>query len=114
MIFVGQCLDWGEGLVLDKYCVGGLLGNCIILIVVVIVVVLGYCILKILLCVIMLFVGIVDIMEVMVLVVFDLVVMCWVVECEGGCIVWGGNVCLSLVDDILIWVQCLLDFDSDG
>lgn len=47
----------------DKYCVGGFLGNCISFIVVVICVVVGLLLFKILLCVIMLLVGIVDMME---------------------------------------------------
>jgi thymidine phosphorylase len=37
-----------------------------------------------------------------------------VVEAEGGCIVWGGNVRLSPADDILIRVERPLDFDSEG
>ena len=37
-----------------------------------------------------------------------------VVEREGGCVVWGGNVRLSPADDVLIRVERPLDFDSDG
>jgi thymidine phosphorylase len=37
-----------------------------------------------------------------------------VVEQEGGCIVWGGNVRLSPADDLLIRVERPLDFDSEG
>jgi thymidine phosphorylase len=37
-----------------------------------------------------------------------------VVDREGGCIVWGGNVGLSPADDVLIRVERPLDFDSDG
>src|SRR3546814_1876263 len=53
-------------------------------------------------------------MEVMAPVALDLPAMQRVVEREGGCIVWGGNVRLSPADDILIRVQRPLDFDSDG
>src|SRR3546814_4132078 len=53
-------------------------------------------------------------MEVMAPVALDLAAMRRVVEREGGCIVWGGNVRLSPADDILIRVQRPLDFDSDG
>src|SRR3546814_2794413 len=42
MIAVGQRLDWGEGPVLDKHCVGGLPGNRTTPIVVAIVAALGY------------------------------------------------------------------------
>jgi thymidine phosphorylase len=37
-----------------------------------------------------------------------------VVDQEGGCIVWGGNVRLSPADDLLIRVERPLDFDSEG
>jgi thymidine phosphorylase len=37
-----------------------------------------------------------------------------VVETEGGCVVWGGNVRLSPADDVLIRIERPLDFDSDG
>jgi thymidine phosphorylase len=37
-----------------------------------------------------------------------------VVEKEGGCMVWGGNVRLSPADDLLIRVEKPLDFDSEG
>jgi thymidine phosphorylase len=36
------------------------------------------------------------------------------VETEGGCIVWGGAVQLSPVDDILISVEKALNVDSEG
>src|SRR3546814_9522070 len=42
MIAVGQRLDWGDGPVLDKHCVGGLPGNRTTPIVVAIVAALGY------------------------------------------------------------------------
>src|SRR3546814_15580318 len=58
--------------------------------------------------------GTADTMEVMAPVALDLAAMRRVVEREGGCIVWGGNVRLSPADDILIRVQRPLDFDSDG
>jgi thymidine phosphorylase len=53
-------------------------------------------------------------MEVMAPVALDLAGMRRVVEREGGCIVWGGNVRLSPADDVLIRVERPLDFDSDG
>jgi thymidine phosphorylase len=37
-----------------------------------------------------------------------------VVEREGGCMVWGGAIHLSPVDDLLIRVEPALDLDSDA
>ena len=114
MIAVGQQLDWGEGAVLDKHCVGGLPGNCTTLIVVAIVAALGYRIPKTSSRAITSPAGTADTMEVMTPVALDLPAMRRVVESEGGCIVWGGNVRLSPADDILIRIERPLDFDSDG
>ena len=114
MIAVGQRLDWGQGPVLDKHCVGGLPGNRTTPIVVAIVAALGYRIPKTSSRAITSPAGTADTMEVMAPVALDLAAMRRVVEREGGCIVWGGNVRLSPADDILIRVQRPLDFDSDG
>ena len=114
MIGVGQRLDWGGGLVLDKHSVGGLPGNRTTPIVVAIVAALGYRIPKTSSRAITSPAGTADTMEVMTPVGLDLVAMRRVVEQEGGCVVWGGNVRLSPADDILIRVERPLDFDSDG
>ena len=114
MIAVGQRLDWGDGPVLDKHCVGGLPGNRTTPIVVAIVAALGYRIPKTSSRAITSPAGTADTMEMMAPVALDLAAMRRVVEREGGCIVWGGNVRLSPADDILIRVQRPLDFDSDG
>jgi thymidine phosphorylase len=37
-----------------------------------------------------------------------------VVEREGGCVIWGGAIQLSPVDDLLIRVERALDLDSDA
>jgi thymidine phosphorylase len=37
-----------------------------------------------------------------------------VVEREGGCVIWGGAIRLSPVDDLLIRVERALDLDSDA
>jgi len=100
--------------VLDKHCVGGLPGNRTTPIVVAIVAALGYRIPKTSSRAITSPAGTADTMEVMAPVALDLAAMRRVVEREGGCIVWGGNVRLSPADDILIRVQRPLDFDSDG
>ncbi|TWI11520.1 thymidine phosphorylase family protein [Aerolutibacter ruishenii] len=114
MVAVGDTLDWGEGPVLDKHCVGGLPGNRTTPIIVAIVASLGYRIPKTSSRAITSPAGTADTMEVMAPVELDLDAMRYVVEREGGCVVWGGNVRLSPADDVLIRVERPLDFDSDG
>ena len=114
MVAVGQRLNWGDGPVLDKHCVGGLPGNRTTPIVVAIIAALGYRIPKTSSRAITSPAGTADAMETMAPVALDLPAMRRVVEREGGCIVWGGNVRLSPADDILIRVERPLDFDSDG
>ena len=58
--------------------------------------------------------GTADTMEVMAPVSLDIPALRRVVEAEGGCIVWGGNLALSPADDVLIRIERPLDFDSDG
>jgi thymidine phosphorylase len=114
MVEVGERLDWGTGLVLDKHCVGGLPGNRTTPIVVALVAALGYRIPKTSSRAITSPAGTADVIEVMAPVTLDLAAMRRVVEREGGCLVWGGNVGLSPADDVLIRVERPLDFDSDG
>lgn len=114
MVAVGQHLHWGIGPVLDKHCVGGLPGNRTTPIVVAIVAAAGYRIPKTSSRAITSPAGTADTMEVMAPVMLNLTDMRRVVEQEGGCIVWGGNVGLSPADDVLIRVERPLDFDSDG
>lgn len=114
MLAVGKTIDWGSGAVLDKHCVGGLPGNRTTPIVVAIVAAAGHRIPKTSSRAITSPAGTADAMEVMAPVALDLEAMRSVVEREGGCIVWGGNVRLSPADDILIRIERPLDFDSDG
>lgn len=114
MLAVGQRIDWGSGPVLDKHCVGGLPGNRTTPIVVAIVAAAGFRIPKTSSRAITSPAGTADTMEVMAPVALDLDTMRRVVEQEGGCIVWGGNVRLSPADDVLIRIERPLDFDSDG
>ena len=114
MLAVGERIDWGGGAVLDKHCVGGLPGNRTTPIVVAIVAAAGHRIPKTSSRAITSPAGTADAMEVMAPVALNLEAMRSVVEREGGCIVWGGNVRLSPADDILIRIERPLDFDSDG
>ena len=114
MIEVGDRLTWRTPQVVDKHCVGGLPGNRTTLIVVPIVAAAGLTIPKTSSRAITSPSGTADTMEVLAPVDLDIAQMREVVEREGGCIVWGGNVRLSPADDLLIRVERPLDFDSEG
>ncbi|WP_347312820.1 thymidine phosphorylase family protein [Defluviimonas sp. SAOS-178_SWC] len=110
----GETLDWGGAEVFDKHCVGGLPGNRTTPIVVSIVAAAGLMIPKTSSRAITSPAGTADTMEVMAPVALDIPALRRVVEAEGGCIVWGGNLALSPADDLLIRIERPLDFDSDG
>ena len=110
----GDTLDWGERHVLDKHCVGGLPGNRTTPIVVAIVAAAGHLIPKTSSRAITSPAGTADTMEVMAPVDLSTRALRKVVEVEGGCIVWGGKLNLSPVDDMLIRIERPLDFDSMG
>ncbi|MCW3782879.1 thymidine phosphorylase family protein [Defluviimonas salinarum] len=110
----GETLDWGGAEVYDKHCVGGLPGNRTTPIVVAIVAAAGLMIPKTSSRAITSPAGTADTMEVMAPVALDIAALRRVVETEGGCVVWGGNLALSPADDLLIRIERPLDFDSDG
>ena len=114
MIGVGERLDWGRSPVVDKHCVGGLPGNRTTLLVVPIVTACGLTMPKTSSRAITSPAGTADTMEVLAPVDLDVAAMRRVVERTGGCIVWGGSVCLSPADDLLIRVERPLDLDSEG
>ena len=114
MVDSGERLTWPVPQVVDKHCVGGLPGNRTTLIVVPIVAAAGLVIPKTSSRAITSPAGTADTMEVIAPVDLNLAHMRRVVEKEGGCIVWGGNVRMSPADDLLIRVERPLDFDSEG
>ncbi|HET8705850.1 MAG TPA: thymidine phosphorylase, partial [Pseudomonadales bacterium] len=114
MVDVGDRLSWGQPLVVDKHCVGGLPGNRTTPIVVAIVCAHGLTMPKTSSRAITSPAGTADTMETMAPVELSLAAMRSVVEKENGCIVWGGAVNLSPADDILIRVERALDLDSEG
>lgn len=114
MVAVGDRLDWGEGIILDKHCVGGLPGNRTTPIVVSIVAALGYRIPKTSSRAITSPAGTADVMETLTSVDLDIGMLRRVVEREGGCLAAGGRIRLSPADDVLIQIERPLDFDSDG
>lgn len=114
MIDAGERLSWARAPVVDKHCVGGLPGNRTTLVVVPIIAAFGLTMPKTSSRAITSPAGTADVMETLAEVELDVAAMHRVVEREGGCIVWGGAVCLSPADDILIRVERPLDLDSEG
>jgi thymidine phosphorylase len=114
MVATGQRLRWSQPMIMDKHCVGGLPGNRTTLILVPIIAALGLTIPKTSSRAITSPSGTADTMETLAPVTLDASQIRRVVEREGGCIVWGGAVALSPVDDILIRVERPLDIDSEA
>ena len=112
MIDSGERLYWGRSPVVDKHCVGGVPGNRTSMIVVPLVAACGLTIPKTSSRAITSPAGTADAMATIAPVDLTLPAMRRVVEREGACIVWGGNVRLSPADDIIIRVEVPLDFDS--
>jgi thymidine phosphorylase len=114
MVDRGARLSWGAARVVDKHCIGGLLGNRTTPIVVAIAAAHGLTIPKTSSRAITSPAGTADMMETLAPVTLDVDQIRRVVEAEGGCVVWGGSVELSPADDILIRVERALDVDSPG
>jgi thymidine phosphorylase len=114
MVETGERLEWPAGIVVDKHSIGGLPGNRTTPIIVAITASLGLMMPKTSSRAITSPAGTADTMETMAPVDLDTPAIRRVVECEGGCIVWGGAVKLSPADDILIRVERALDLDSEG
>jgi thymidine phosphorylase len=114
MVQVGQSVTWDRPVIADKHGVGGLPGNRTSPIIVSILAAAGVCIPKTSSRAITSPSGTADTMETLTKVDLDLPAMRRVVEREGGCMVWGGALHLSPVDDLLIRVERALDIDSDA
>lgn len=114
MLDAGERLHWAREPVMDKHCIGGLPGNRTTLIVVPIVAAAGLLIPKTSSRAITSPAGTADTMEAMAPVALNIAAMRRIVGRLGGCVVWGGSVTLSPVDDIIIRVERPLDLDSTG
>jgi thymidine phosphorylase len=112
MAKVGSTLEWPDGLVVDKHCIGGIPGNRTSMIVVPIVAAHGLLIPKTSSRAITSPAGTADTMEVLARVDLKIEEMREVVRSERGCLVWGGHVNLSPADDILISVERPLAIDT--
>ena len=114
MIKAGDRLEWERPVIADKHCVGGLPGNRTTPLIVAIVSACGLWMPKTSSRAITSPAGTADTMETLAPVNLDLAAMRRVVEREGGCVVWGGAVRLSPVDDMLIRVARVMDLDAEG
>ena len=114
MLESGERLNWGNSLVVDKHCIGGIPGNRTSMIVVPIVAAHGMMIPKTSSRAITSPSGTADTMEVLAKVDLSPAKMHAVVRQENACLAWGGTANLAPVDDILISVERPLGIDSTG
>lgn len=114
MLQAGPCLQWEQTPILDKHCVGGLPGNRTTPIIVAVLAGLGLTIPKTSSRAITSAAGTADVMEVLAPVHLSIEKMHDVVNSVFGCIVWGGAVGLSPVDDDIVRVAREIGLDGDG
>ena len=114
MVETGERLEWGESLVVDKHCIGGIPGNRTTMLVVPIVAAHGMLMPKTSSRAITSPAGTADTMEVLCQVNLKPSALRKIVRQHRGFIAWGGTAKLSPVDDILISVERPLALDSRG
>jgi thymidine phosphorylase len=110
----GEHLDWGEPLVADKHCIGGIPGNRTSMIVMPIVAAHGIPFPKTSSRAITSPAGTADTMEVLARVDLSPERLAEIVRRERGCLAWGGTARLAPADDALIAVERPLALDSPG
>ena len=110
----GERLDWGQALVVDKHCIGGVPGNRTSMIVMPIVAAHGLPFPKTSSRAITSPAGTADTMEVLAQVELSPERMADIVRREHGCLAWGGTARLAPADDALIAVERPLYLDSPG
>ena len=114
MVDTGEMLDWGEPLVVDKHCIGGIPGNRTTMLIVPIVAAHGMLIPKTSSRAITSPAGTADTMEVLAKVDLKPAELRGIVQQQRGFLAWGGAANLAPVDDILIAVERPLALDSTG
>jgi len=114
MVESGERLDWGEPLVTDKHCVGGVPGNRTSMIVAPIVGAHGLLFPKTSSRAITSPAGTADTMEVLARVELEPDHLARIVRTHRTCLAWGGTARLAPADDILISVERPLSLDSPG
>ena len=110
----GEKLDWHEGVVADKHCIGGIPGNRTSMLVVPIVAAHGMLMPKTSSRAITSPAGTSDTMEVMAKVDLSPKQLREIVRTHHACLAWGGTARLAPADDILISVERPLGIDSQG
>jgi len=114
MVNTGERLDWGEPLVADKHCIGGIPGNRTTMLITPIIAAHGMLIPKTSSRAITSPAGTADTMETLAHVKLELDRLREIVRRERGCLAWGGTARLAPADDILISVERPLSLDSSG
>ena len=114
MVETGERLTWGESLVVDKHCIGGIPGNRTTMLIVPIVAAHGMMMPKTSSRAITSPAGTADTMEVLAKVDLEPDALREIVREQRGFIAWGGTANLAPVDDILISVERPLAMDSKG
>ena len=114
MVETGETLDWGEFMVVDKHCIGGIPGNRTTMLIVPIVAAHGMLMPKTSSRAITSPAGTSDTMEVLAKVNLKPDELRSIAQHQRGFIAWGGTANLAPVDDILISVERPLALDSKG
>jgi AMP phosphorylase len=114
MAAVGETISWDAETVADKHSIGGVAGNRITPILVSIVAAAGVTIPKTSSRAVTSAAGTADTMEVFCDVAFDIDEIRDIVSETNGCLVWGGAVNLSPVDDKVIRAETPLSIDPRG
>ncbi|ARG97693.1 thymidine phosphorylase family protein [Legionella micdadei] len=114
MVETGKQISWNYPIVVDKHSIGGIPGNRTTPLVVAIVAASGLIIPKTSSRAITSPAGTADTIETMTPVILDQKKIRFIVEKEGGCMVWGGAMGISPADDLLIRIERVLDLDPEG
>ncbi|MDY6765807.1 MAG: AMP phosphorylase [Candidatus Nanohaloarchaea archaeon] len=114
MTEIGDTISWDRPVIADKHSIGGVAGNRVTPIVIPIVAAAGATIPKTSSRAITSPAGTADVMEVFCDVEFTISEIKDIVNEVGGCIVWGGGVNLSPVDDEIIRAEHPLSLDPEG
>jgi len=114
MIDTGERINWGESLVVDKHCIGGIPGNRTTMIVVPIIAAHGMLMPKTSSRAITSPAGTADTMEILANVDLSVDKLRTVLQHQRAFMAWGGTAKLAPVDDILITVERPLSLDSPG
>lgn len=114
MTDVGQVIEWDDAIIADKHSIGGVAGNRVTPVVVSIVATAGIKIPKTSSRAVTSAAGTADTMEVFCDVDYGTDGLRAIVDETGGCLVWGGSVNLSPVDDKIIRAETPLSVDPPG